>query len=207
MTAMTRSLAITRGRKFEQVRDGATVIFLRDGYTAASVDDIARSARVSKATLYSYFPDKSLMFREVLRATLDSAFRQRPFDPHQPGPVAEALPRVLADLARWLLSEPRLRLHRVVTAEAARFPEDASAYDYALSDRVAGPLAQLIDDWIAEGQLTPHASDRSATQLVAMLAGQLQQTALLRGNGPGAVVIADTVSEASALFLAAHAPR
>lgn len=29
------------------------MVFFRDGYTGASVDDIAEAARVSKATLYS----------------------------------------------------------------------------------------------------------------------------------------------------------
>ena len=58
------------GRKLEQVRDGAAVVFLRDGYSGASVDDISREAQVSKATLYSYFPDKSVMFREVVRAAI-----------------------------------------------------------------------------------------------------------------------------------------
>jgi hypothetical protein len=40
---------IRRGRKFDQVIDGARVIFLRDEFERASVDDIAREAGVSKA--------------------------------------------------------------------------------------------------------------------------------------------------------------
>ena len=39
---------------------------MRDGFEGANVDDIARAAGVSKATLYSYFPDKSHMFMAVL---------------------------------------------------------------------------------------------------------------------------------------------
>ncbi|MEL6597866.1 MAG: helix-turn-helix domain-containing protein, partial [Pseudomonadota bacterium] len=56
---------IKRGRKFDQVLDGARKIFMSDGYEGASVDDIAKAAEVSKATLYSYFPDKRLLFMEV----------------------------------------------------------------------------------------------------------------------------------------------
>ena len=58
---------IKKGRKFDQVLDGARDVFLRDGFEGASVDDIARRAGVSKATLYSYFPDKRLLFSEVAR--------------------------------------------------------------------------------------------------------------------------------------------
>ena len=45
---------VRRGRKFEQVLEGATQVFLQHGFEGASVDDIAREAGVSKATLYSY---------------------------------------------------------------------------------------------------------------------------------------------------------
>ena len=63
------------GRKFAQVSEGAKEIFLRDGFSGTSVDDIAAAARVSKATLYSYFADKRLMFEEAMqneRQRLDS---------------------------------------------------------------------------------------------------------------------------------------
>ena len=51
MTAVAAE--IKKGRKFDQVLDGAREIFLRDGFEGASVDEIARAAGVSKATLYS----------------------------------------------------------------------------------------------------------------------------------------------------------
>lgn len=66
---MPKALPVTRGRKFLQVL-GARTIFLRDGFEGAAVDDIAREAGVSKATLYSYFPDKRVMFMEVFRSEL-----------------------------------------------------------------------------------------------------------------------------------------
>ena len=35
---------IKKGRKFDQVLEGARVVFMRDGFEGASVDDIAREA-------------------------------------------------------------------------------------------------------------------------------------------------------------------
>ena len=61
-TMAHNSLIIKKGRKFDQVIEGARTVFMRDGYEGASVDDIAREAGVSKATLYSYFPDKRVLF-------------------------------------------------------------------------------------------------------------------------------------------------
>ena len=65
---MNDATPIKRGRKFEQVLDGARAVFLADGYEGGSVDAIAKAAGVSKATLYSYFPDKRLLFMEVARS-------------------------------------------------------------------------------------------------------------------------------------------
>ena len=56
---------VRKGRKFDQVLAGARDVFMADGFEGASVDAIARAAGVSKATLYSYFPDKRLLFMEV----------------------------------------------------------------------------------------------------------------------------------------------
>ena len=56
---------VKQGRKWAEVLDGARTVFLRDGFEGASVDDIVREAGVSKATLYSYFPDKRLLFLEL----------------------------------------------------------------------------------------------------------------------------------------------
>ena len=63
---MNADARIRKGRKFDQVIEGAKAVFLREGFEGASVDEIARDAGVSKATLYSYFPDKQHLFLAVI---------------------------------------------------------------------------------------------------------------------------------------------
>lgn len=205
-TTSTVNPTITQGRKFDQVRDGATVIFLRDGFAGASVDDIARSARVSKATLYSYFPDKTVMFQEVLRAVLDSAFREPAFETDPAGRVTTALPQVLASLGDWLTAQPRLSLLRLVAAESQRFPDAAQAHDRATATRVTAPLSRLIDAWIETGQLAPHDSAESARQMVALMIGRIQLPAMLSGKPPAPAALTDQAERMARLFLAAHRP-
>lgn len=43
-------------------------VFISQGYRGATMEGIAESASVSKATLYSYFPDKSAIFDAVAEA-------------------------------------------------------------------------------------------------------------------------------------------
>ncbi|WP_164871498.1 TetR/AcrR family transcriptional regulator [Paracoccus sp. Arc7-R13] len=193
------------GRKLEQVRDGAAVVFLRDGYSGASVDDISREAQVSKATLYSYFPDKSVMFREVVRAAIADIPSQVSFEQFRNGKADKALPKVLTALVEWASSKPSLSLLRLMTAEALRFPQDAAEYERAVHICITNPLAEMIDGWIKLGQIKAHDFDFSARQLVAMVAGQIQQDALFTGSVPTKAKREEIVLGATRLFLSAYA--
>jgi AcrR family transcriptional regulator len=53
-------------RKRDQIMRGARQAFLEKGFDAASMNDIARMAGVSKGTLYVYFKDKERLFIELI---------------------------------------------------------------------------------------------------------------------------------------------
>lgn len=121
---MTASAEINRkGRKFEQVIEGARAVFLSDGFEGASVDDIARAAGVSKATLYSYVPDKRLLFMEVARTECrrqaDEAVELID-ETAPPGTVLRAGARRLIAI---LMSDFSKSMFRICMAECDRFPE------------------------------------------------------------------------------------
>ena len=61
---------VRRGRKFDQVLEGARTIFMRDGFERASVDDIAREAGVTPALLHYYFGDKPQLQAAVVEERL-----------------------------------------------------------------------------------------------------------------------------------------
>lgn len=53
-------------RKRRQIMAGARTVFLEKGFDAASMNDIARAAGVSKGTLYVYFENKERLFVELI---------------------------------------------------------------------------------------------------------------------------------------------
>ncbi|WP_071796104.1 TetR/AcrR family transcriptional regulator [Natronohydrobacter thiooxidans] len=126
---MTISAMINRqGRKYDQVLDGARAVFVEMGYERASVDEIARVAGVSKATLYSYFPEKRLLFSEVYRTEIlrlaDSAVELT--DSHLPPE------RALRDAGRrmleYMISDFAQAMYRICVTETPRFPEIGRAF-------------------------------------------------------------------------------
>lgn len=120
---MTAETLIRKGRKFDQVLEGAREVFLRDGFEGASVDDIARVSGVSKATLYSYFPDKRLLFMEVAsdqcRQQADKALMT--IDMTQPPAIV--LRQVAETFLAFIYSEIGQAVFRICVAEADRFPD------------------------------------------------------------------------------------
>lgn len=114
---------IKKGRKFDQVLTGAREVFMTHGFEGASVDEIARAAGVSKATLYSYFPDKRLLFAEVARIESERQARVSLDEIDMTGPPAEVLYEAGKRLIDFLTSEFGQQVVGLCTAEASRFPE------------------------------------------------------------------------------------
>jgi TetR/AcrR family transcriptional regulator, mexJK operon transcriptional repressor len=114
---------IRKGRKFDQVLDGARKVFMRDGFEGASVDDIAREAGVSKATLYSYFPDKRLLFTEILRTECRRQTEEAEAEIAVGGTVEQMLTMAGERIAEFLMSDFGRSMVRLVMAEGQRFPE------------------------------------------------------------------------------------
>jgi len=121
MTAVAAD--IKKGRKFDQVLEGARQIFMRDGFEGASVDEIARAAQVSKATLYSYFPDKRVLFSEVAQMECNRQ-ASKALEVIDDNASIETVLREAADrVVRIYLSDFGQQVFRICVSESHRFPE------------------------------------------------------------------------------------
>jgi TetR/AcrR family transcriptional regulator, mexJK operon transcriptional repressor len=114
--------AVRRGRKFDQVLEGARKVFLRDGFERASVDDIAREAGVSKATIYAYFPDKHLLFLEVARTECHRQTEAAEAMVENDASVRVVLTIAAERIVAFQLSDFGQRMFRIVVGEGERFP-------------------------------------------------------------------------------------
>ncbi|TNE68133.1 MAG: TetR/AcrR family transcriptional regulator [Rhodobacteraceae bacterium] len=144
---------IKKGRKYAQVIEGARTVFLRDGFEGASVDDIAREAKVSKATLYSYVPDKRVLFLEVAAleaARQADAFTER-MDENQPPHTL--LPSAGRKILDFLLSDFGTAVYRIAVAESLRFPEIGQRFYDSGPGLVKKRLSQYLATATARGEL------------------------------------------------------
>ena len=145
--------AVKRGRKFDQVLEGAREIFMSDGFEGASVDDIARAAGVSKATLYSYFPDKRLLFMEVARAECvrqaDAAVET--IDESQP--VEKVLTAAAWQMIEFITSDFGQRVFRLCVGESYRFPELGREFYESGPALIRSRLIEFMEVAVSRGEL------------------------------------------------------
>lgn len=175
MTSATAQ--IRKGRKFDQVLEGAREIFLNAGFEGASVDDIARAAGVSKATLYSYFPDKRLLFTEVAtrecRRQADQALDAIDLD--DPAPVV--LRAAGEHLLSFVQSGLGQSIYRLCVGESLRFPELAQTFYASGPTTVHTEISNFLTLAVERGELLiddiPLAADQFAELVKADMFAKL----------------------------------
>src|SRR5688500_10694178 len=119
-----RPRLIEKEERRELLLEAAEAVFVELGYTAASMDDIARKAGMSKKTLYRIFTDKESLFAAVVdarRAVLAAMVAE--VDTAESQSAENVLREWLGRVAGFALAPRQVALHRLVIAEAQRTPE------------------------------------------------------------------------------------
>ncbi len=147
------TVAPKKGRKFDQVLEGARQVFLSDGYEGASVDDIAKAAGVSKATLYSYFSDKRLLFMQVAKTECARQADHAIETIDMEAPVRQVLNNIAIEMMDFITSQFGKRIFRICVGESDRFPELGREFYESGPMMVRNRLVEYFKEAVAKGEL------------------------------------------------------
>jgi AcrR family transcriptional regulator len=152
-------------------------LFLARGYAGVSIDAIVAAVGGSKREIYAQFGDKESLFREVIVALCQENLR-----PFQALAKADDLEFALASMATaflgFLLSPRTLALHRLVIAEAPRFPEIAKDFLRQGPLRAYGVAADLLRTHAQAGEVRVDDPDAAARVFLDALTGDFQLRSL-----------------------------
>lgn len=109
-------------RKRDSIEHAAAQLFFTAGYEATSMDKIASNARVSKATLYSYYSDKRTLFEATVRSVFEDSC-DKYFQETIAGDWTRTLVRVAIDVLGDLTSPRSVGVFRAVAGCSDRCPE------------------------------------------------------------------------------------
>lgn len=199
---------ITRGRKFEQVLQGARRVFLRDGFERASVDDIAREAGVSKATLYAYFPDKRLLFMEIAASECRRQADEAMPEIDTTAPIAAILQQIATRIFTAMHSDFGRRIYQIAVGEADNFPAFAEAFYQSGPKLVQDRIALLLQIGTERGELRIDDIPFAAAQFAQLIkAEQHDRLVLGTSKGCSASESDKVIREAVAMFMARYGTR
>ncbi len=196
---------IRRGRKYDQVIVGAQSIFMRDGYERASVDDIARAAGVSKATLYSYFPDKRLLFLEVAKAECRRAADEAEALISDTAPVAQVLQAAAERIVAFMMSDIGTRMFRVAVAESENFPAMAQEFYHSGPLLIRDRLSCYLRQAVGRGELKIDDFCLAADQFAQLCKADIQDRLIFGGEQCcSGRDLTRTIEGAVAMFMACY---
>jgi len=190
--------------KRRQILDGAKKVFMDLGFDGASMGEIARSAGVSKGTLYVYFADKNRLFEAIVEEEMleqqKVAFN---FEPERD--VATTL-REFGQAYIELLCRPAGgSAIRTVMAIAERMPDVGRRYYEQVLEKTIGRFASYLEPHVTAGELAVDDCELAASQFMLTCQASLFLPFIFQAAPPpSADRIAQVVESATQMFLAAY---
>lgn len=169
----------------DKILDAAAELFFSEGYGALSIEKIVSVAQISKRTFYARFENKAAVFSAVVHRVINQL--RPPADATDQLFIGKDLETILRRIApiilRASLSHAALSLHRVLLAEAARFPELAHIMNEhgTRQEAIRRIRAVLQNEATRRKQHLPK-GDFAAEQFLFMLTAAPQRRALELGS-------------------------
>jgi AcrR family transcriptional regulator len=191
--------------KRRQIIAGARAVFLAQGFDAASMNDIARAAGVSKGTLYVYFKHKEQLFEAIVddecEAQAEGIFELN----HGDHDVEALLTRLGFAYIRFLCRPEKASAIRTVIAIADRMPElGRKFYEHGPAKGIA-KLSAYIAAQVDAGVLVVDDTEVAAAQFMEACQAMLFKSMVFNFvRQPSAEQIERVVPTAVRVFLAAY---
>ena len=209
MVATTEELGPRARAKRDQILSGARRVFLRDGFAAASTDAIAAEARVSKRTLYVYYPSKEELFADVMRKLTIENPQTRALEtieemsPGSEGELRRDLLELAEKIVTTMMQPDYLALLRTTIADTHRFPQLGGLFRASVPERAMRSFAIFIERGRERGVVGPGVDGGTAAH---MFVGPLLTYAVLDGllaEGPPHPPAREKIEEIVDLYMKA----
>jgi len=194
--------------KRRDIIDGARRVFFEKGFDGASMDEVAKAAGVSKATIYVYFSSKEELFEAlVLNDRARSAEHLFVVDPSIDD-VAGLLRRIGISFMTMMVEPDHIRLVRMVISVAEKFPRVGRSFFDAGPCHGGRRLADLLRQQAELGRLKLDDDIAAAHLFLNMCQGMLAKELLFGSTEqPTPAQIEETVDRAVRVFLAAYGTK
>lgn len=165
-----------RGRPIDEAKRDAIVAaaaaaFFDQGFAAASLEQIAADAGVSKVTIYNRFGDKRGLFTAAVEAECNRMQDYFRIDTNHQATLRERLRTIGQGMVAFLARPEMIQFERRIAAETVLEPEIGAAFLAAGPHRMKRSFAELLRALVATGDLDVPDCDLAAEQFASMCKG------------------------------------
>ncbi len=164
--------------KLAQIIEKAGEMFTKYGYEKVSMDAISAAVPVSKATLYNNFKDKKELFTEVISARCNAIMGDMIQALEKETSVDAALRKIGVKFLNMILLPDSLKIHRIIAAEQAEFPEMAMLFYKSGPARLSGLLENYLREQDKLGNIKAADPALSAQMFLSMIKGYIHMQCL-----------------------------
>lgn len=190
--------------KAQQVVEAARALFTEHGFGAVSMDQVAKSAGVSKATVYAHFQSKEQLFVTIVSNACRSYAEAVMPEVRDAPDIRTALTRIGHSIAAFLTAPRTMAVYRIIVAEGPRFPDLARGWYESGPRSFKRLLTGFLTEAVEKGHLRIEQPRLAAELFCAMVRGPLYMQVLLDcpdPDVPGADAIIDGAVD---MFLQSH---
>ncbi|WP_191060304.1 TetR/AcrR family transcriptional regulator [Geminicoccus harenae] len=162
--------------KPQAVLHAARMLFAEKGYAATSMDDIARKAKVGKATVYEHFQSKQELFATVVLHACQGHGGMVALPGE--GDLRTRLVAFAEGFLDFILRPDVVAIYRTIMAESVRAPELGMTFYENGPLRLRGTLARVLAEAAGRGEIEVPDPERAAVDLISLIRADLHLRAL-----------------------------
>jgi AcrR family transcriptional regulator len=137
----------------QEIVAAAIAEFAARGFAAARLEDVAKRAGVSKATIYVYYKDKEALFEACMRLQVAPLLQNAgALVDMFPGPTDELIRLLITTIYKNLVNSDAKELIRIVIAESENFPFLAEMHHRETVSKGKAILTRIVERGIARGE-------------------------------------------------------
>ncbi len=164
----------------DEVLCAAAEVFCECGFAGATMLAIAKRAKASKETLYSWFGTKVGLFEALIRWRMDrvALHNQQAFDTHINDPI-EMLRQFSLHYLGMVLMTSTIAMQRIAIGEANSFPQLGQVIHEAGQLPTVAAAIQCLERCKLKGRISYNDAQEVAELYLSMLCGSWEYTMLL----------------------------
>lgn len=156
-----------KAKRVESILKAALNEFAKSGVDATRMDDIAKTADVSKGTLYLYFKSKEALFSALVSDYASSLVRQVVSGSKSETDCRKALRQFVNAMSQVLVEKELAKIIPLLIANAHRTPHIVSDYQHNIVEVGLPLVINLLQDGVNTGVFREHNSQQYAALVIA----------------------------------------